>query len=460
MLGILSYRHWAISQEFFNQYGLLVFKLLSEGKSLDQLIKKYSEEDLAARYQALAFEAGSVISTSRDSETGLWIAQTKSAQNVALIPVIGGLTKRGDLCSYGMRDYIGMIDKANKSSKIAGIVLDTESPGGTVDGTNEFGMAVKNSKKPVVAFGDGMVASAAYWVASQADEIIANKNNPTEFGSIGVLCVQENWQAYIQKEIGSVEILRARQSVDKARVNAIEPITDEQRKEITDELTGIAKEFISTVKAGRGDRLNTGEENIFTGKMYPAKKSKEMGMIDSLGNFQDAINRVGELAISKSSGGKSSASISTSVTSKSQVNTMKFNSKLLSAIFGKSENAEKTEPTAEEQKASMDAADKKVAEMEAENDRLKAESEEHAKKIGALEKTVSEQKAQVDTLTGEKAKLETANAELTTKLEAAPAGAKTSVVSKDDEGEGKLGKTSADKEMAEYKKAMNDNFLN
>jgi protease-4 len=453
MLDILQYRQWALSQEFFNKYGLLVFKLLQDGKSIDHLIKKYTDEDLQARYEAVNFEAGSSVKVSRDSESGLWLASTKNAQNVALIPVIGALTKRGDLCTYGMRDYISMIDRANKSEKIAGIVLDIESPGGTVDGTNEFGLAVKESKKPVVAFGDGMVASAAYWVASQAREIIANKHNPTEFGSIGVLAVHENWQAYIQKEIGSVEILRAEQSKDKAKVNVIEPLSDDQRTAIIAELTDIAKDFIGVVKKGRGARLQAGEENIFTGKMYKAKKSLDMGMIDSLGTFQDAINKAGDLSISGSS--KSTSG------SKAQVNnTMKFKSKLFGGLFGKSENAEeKEEPAADAQiSVSMEAADKKAAEVEAENERLKAENEKHTQKIAELEKTVSEQKAQVDTLTGDKTKLEIEVSDLKTKLEAEPAGNKTNVVQKEEKAAG-LGKTDADKEAAEYKEAMTNNFL-
>lgn len=455
MLDILSYRQWAISHEFLNQYGLLVFKILHEGKSIDHLIKKYNEEDLRHRYEALAFEAGSSVTISRDSDSGLWVASTRNAQNVALVPLLGALTKRGDLCSYGMRDYIRMIDRANKSEKIAAIVLDAETPGGTVDGTNELGLAVKTSKKPVVTFGDSMVASAGYWIASQSRHIVGNKNNPTEFGSIGVLCIYENWQAYIQKEIGSVEILRAEQSKDKARVNPIEELSVEQRKKITDELTEICREFIAIVKKGRGARLNAGEENIFTGKMYNARRAVELGMIDSLGSFQDAINIAGDLAISASSQSTKGA--------KAQVNKqMKFPK--LSALFGKSEKAtesdkdDSTESLSAEEKASMEAAEKKLSDMEAENKQLKDAQAADQKKIADLQKQVSDLEGQVKTLGDEKASLEKENGELTEKLKKEPAGAKTTVITKDDEKKSE-GNTEADKEAAEYKKAMTENFL-
>lgn len=423
MIDILSYRQWAISQHFANTMGLLSLRLLSEGKSIDHLIKRHTPEDLHARYSSMASADGLVVSTEWDRESQLEVATTRTGQNVAIIPVLGALTKRGDLCSYGMRDYISMIDRANKSQKIAGILLDIESPGGTVDGTNEFGIAVKQSKKPVVAFGDGMVASAAYWVASQAREIIANKNNATEFGSIGVLYIHENYQAYIQREIGSVEIIRAPQSEDKARINVIEPITDEQRSEIRMELKELAKEFFSIVKAGRGSRLNTAEENIFTGKMYPAGMAKKMGMIDSLGTIQDAIDRVGRLANSNSTSASKGAQVNTS---------MKFSK--LSALFSGEAWGKALSAFAEDQ-APLESAEQKVVEMEAasvrmkaENDQLKADASAKDQKITALEATVSEQKTQITSLTNDKTKLEGEKNELNEKLEKKPTGAVTTII--------------------------------
>lgn len=419
MLDVLSYKHWAISQDFANRYGLLALKLLSEGRSIDQLLKKKSQEEITAAYAMLPQAAdGLVISTEWDRELRVDVATTNMGQRVAIIPVVGSLTKRGDLCSYGMRDYIGMIERVNKSDKIAAIVLDIESPGGTVDGTHEFGLAVKQSKKPVVAFGDGMVASAAYWVASQAREIVANKNNATEFGSIGVLYVHENYQAYIQKEIGSVEIIRAPQSTDKALVNPIEPLSDELRGDIKAELKEIAKDFFATVKKGRGAKLNTAEENIFTGKMYSTKDALAYGMIDRLDTLQGAINRAGSMVFSNNNFSPARA----------EANTM-FKSKFLSSIFGKAEKAEQEKPAAEQ--SPMEQVDTHITSLEAENAQLKAEKASATEKVTALEATVAEQAAQITTLTTDKGKLEEEKAALQTKLDAKPNGLATTVVPKE-----------------------------
>lgn len=431
MIDALSQRHWAISEQFANTFGVLALKLLSEGKSIEHLMKRYTEEDIQKRYESIHLVSdGLIVSTEWDRDSRLVVATTKYGQNVAIIPVLGALTKRGDLCSWGMRDYIGMIERANKSSKIAAIVLDVESPGGTVDGTNEFGMSIKQSKKPVVAFGDGMVASAAYWVASQAREIIANKNNATEFGSIGVLYVHENYQAYIAKEIGSVEIIRAPQSTDKARVNVIEPLTEDLRAEIKTELKEIAKEFFSTVKKGRGARLNTGEENIFTGKMYPANKALEMGMIDGLDTLQGAINRAGQLA----------NSTSTSAPARAQVNTnMKFKSKAMSVLVGlglisnaTSEGATATAGATDNSAEALTQADNAAAATEAENARLSEANAAQATQISTLQAQVTELQAQVTTLTEANAGLQKTVDEQKAEIAKKPTGQITTVISKEE----------------------------
>jgi protease-4 len=288
LANLLSYRVWAFEKSFAERAIPILLAQIQSGKLSLSSFKEESKQKVAGRYQGMQ-------SKQIGQYTSVRQVKAKSGHHVAIMPVIGSLTKRGEMCSAGMRDYANEIALLNENEEIAAIVLDIESPGGTVDGTNEFGLAIKNSKKPVVVFGDGMVASAAYWVASQARHIMGNKNNPTEFGSIGVLYIHENWAKYIEENIGSVEIIRAPQSVDKALVNVIEPLQEDQRKEISEDLKSLAKDFISTVKKGRGSKL-TAKSDIFTGKMYKNDEALEEGMIDSIGSIYDAVNKAAELA--------------------------------------------------------------------------------------------------------------------------------------------------------------------
>lgn len=434
MIEILNYRHWAIESSYFSRVSPLVLSAIENGGSIDKLIKKYKIEDLPeTRYQ---------MKVSYDRDSGLLVATSAAKNNVAIIPVLGALTKRGDLCSYGMRDYAAMIERANAAENIAAIVIDAETPGGTVDGTPEMGLAIKNSTKPVIVFGDNMVASAGMWLASQASEIFANVNNPTEFGSIGVLCMHENYQAYIAKNIGSVEILRAPQSVDKARVNVIEPLTDDQRAEIVEEMRPIAADFISVVKAGRKGKLNAGDENLFTGKMYGAADALKYGLIDAIDTFQAAIDRAAVLAQSNNSGLSKS-------NNKSKKESMKFPK--LSALFGGTEKeANEDGLSPEEESASMEAAEKKLADMENANGTLAA-------KVAELEKSIADKEA------AHQAAIEAKDnevAELQAKLDKKPAAAATTATTEAGEDKHENAdttnkyETSADRELAQVKAKM------
>jgi hypothetical protein len=185
MLQTLAAQHWLIEEGYLNR----ILAILQSGRSLESLIKKQTIQDYVPRLanllsvaevepHASAHDLSPTFQLSESS--GLPVVQTKQG-NVALIPVIGALAKYGDMCSYGMQDYQSMIARANADPSIDGMVLVMDTPGGTVDGTPEFGLSVKNSPKPVGVFGDGMVASAGMWVASQADVIVGNKNQPHRF---------------------------------------------------------------------------------------------------------------------------------------------------------------------------------------------------------------------------------------------------------------------------------------
>lgn len=304
MLELLQYRAWLLSEAYYENAYRLLNSRLQLGHDLNGLIRKQTDESIDAMIGAyLSVDEGhppvnaSVEMTfSFDEPTGLRIAKA-NGKTIALITMVGPLTKRGDLCAYGMMHYQQMINRVNASAHIDGTVLIMDTPGGTVDGTPELGLAIRTSAKPVGVFGDGMVASAGMWLASQAQVIVGNKNNPTEFGSIGVLMMLPNYQNVMDAGfLPKMKIYRADQSYEKALVNAIEPISEEAEKQLQADLNGIASMFISTVKGGRGAKLDTKAPGLFTGRMFDVYESKRMGLIDAVGTLQTAITKVAELA--------------------------------------------------------------------------------------------------------------------------------------------------------------------
>lgn len=385
--------------------------------------------------------------TNWERETGRYF--TVEGKNVAYIPIWGSLTKDGDLCGYGMRDYGQWIMRAENSERINAILLDFNNcPGGTVDGTPELASIIAQTSKPVVSFVDGMAASAGVWLASQTNHIMANSLNFNEIGSIGTLYVHVDARTKIEKEIGKVEIIRATDSVDKARINSFEELREEDRAKLIEELDEINAVFHSAVKSGRFGKLTEAaiskKTGIFSGAMYSSEEAKQLGLIDSIGTFAEALQLAASLASTTLSQRENHSQ------SKSNKNSMKIKSAWLamltflgfSAALADEGKAELTEEGAEKLNAELTTLQSSLAAFEAEIKQLKAEKDNLAAQVQAHKETIAAHEA---TIADQKAL-----------LEAAPAGNATTVVAEKDKGHEYVNpadkyKTSVDLEKAKLK---------
>lgn len=419
MFGILSYKTWLIEPGFAQRMAPILFRALEQG-TLENFFQKGRESN-----DKILSRLYSGIEAERMYETdgpGYFVAKAKNGANVAIITMMGSITKNGEECSWGTRDYQNALAGIAKRDGISAVVIHfNNAPGGSHDGTPEMASMIKNYSKKVVAFVDGYAASAHYYIASQTSHIMMNKLTPSEVGSIGSFVIAQNVQNMVDAgQFPKIEIIRAPQSHNKALFNPFEEVTDEIRADLKAELKATVKEFIAAVKNGRGDALQDDPE-MFTGLMYGTDEAIKNGLADSKGTLQDAINKAAQLA----------ASTSTSAPARAQVNTtMSFKSKVLAAIFGKSEKAAET---TEEQQASMQTADAQVAALELELQAQKDLNAAQATKVAELEAQVTELNTQVSTLNSEKEALNNEKAELQTKLDAAPTGKETTVIPSDNE---------------------------
>lgn len=206
--------------------------------------------------------------------------------DVAVIPIIGAMSRFG-LCGQGNEFYISVLAEAAAEPAVKAVVLKFTSPGGTVDSTEPFADAVANSPKPTIGFVAGMAASAAVFVLSQCDMIIVEDSGSTEMGSIGVLAIHVDQSGAMEKQGIKVTIIRATESVDKMRVNPVEPLKEEILQEIQDSANLSLKSFKGYVRRGRAGKLKSDE--VFTAKMYKNKQSIPLGLADRAGTLADAI---------------------------------------------------------------------------------------------------------------------------------------------------------------------------
>jgi protease-4 len=184
------------------------------------------------------------------------------------------------------------LKRFREDDAIKAIVVRIDSPGGAVGPSQEIYREMQKTveNKTVVASMGAVAASGGYYVAAGADKIMANPGTIT--GSIGVIMGFANYQALLEK-IGLVPVV-VKSGEYKDMGSPTRRMTDSERK-IFQELTGkIHDQFVSDIATGRGmavDRVAT----LADGRIFTGSESKAMGLVDRLGNFEDAVQWAGDL---------------------------------------------------------------------------------------------------------------------------------------------------------------------
>lgn len=218
---------------------------------------------------------------------------------IAVLPLQGVLRQKGstfmdELFGDGgasTERFAANIRRLAADDSIGTIVLDVHSPGGEVFGTAEAADAVfeARSSKKIVAVVNSMAASAAYWIASQAHEIIATPSSLT--GSIGVFAVHEDISQMAER-IG-VKITLISAGKFKTEGNEFEPLTDEAKaaiQHIVDEHYG---QFVAAVARGRKVSQSAVRAGYGQGRVLTANDAVKAGLVDRIGTLRDVMGQAG-----------------------------------------------------------------------------------------------------------------------------------------------------------------------
>lgn len=264
----------------------------------DQYFGTWAMEDtrLNARYEMLrALDVQAHIAAYKAPEIPIGTYEVAEG-GIAVIEIMGMMSKYGSSLGDMPHGTLGVrraIRNAVADQAIKGIVLRVESGGGAVTGTDDLADEVYRARdiKPVVAFVEDIGASAAYWVASQASRVIANRS--AEVGSIGVYQVVRDYSA--AAAIDGVKIHMIRSGKYKGIGTPGAEITPEQIQYLQSGVDEVHGAFVDAIAAGRKmDREAIAE--IADGRVYVAKKAKEIGLIDAIGSFNSAVNEAAQLA--------------------------------------------------------------------------------------------------------------------------------------------------------------------
>jgi signal peptide peptidase SppA len=212
---------------------------------------------------------------------------------IAILPVTGPLFRYANLLtdlsgatSYDLlaRDFRRAVD----DRRVHAVVLTIDSPGGEANGVSEFADQIfaARGRKPIVAYVDGSGASAAYWIAAAADEVVVA--DTAQVGSIGaVMAVLDTRQREEKLGVRRVEIVSS-QSPHKR----LDPATDEGHRRLQARVDALSAVFIAKVAAYRGVPVATVVGNYGQGDVLVGADAVTAGLADRVGHFEDVIARL------------------------------------------------------------------------------------------------------------------------------------------------------------------------
>ncbi len=280
---------WLINKEAGESYMPAVLQYIT-GETVEAFETPAEEEISPFALPIDAFQARSRVASDFSSTENI------PEGSIAIIPIHGALMKE-DYCGDPGTATMGQwIRNADANENIIGIILDIDSPGGHVDGTESLANTVSATAKPIVTLVDGMMASAAYWIGSAADHIIL-KNKTDLVGSIGTRITLADYKGYYEKYGIKVHDITADKSSDKIRL--VQKVMEGDYQPMKTELLNPMNEvFLNAVIEQREGALQISDKTNepLTGKVYLADRAIELGLADEMGELSAAIAKVKEIS--------------------------------------------------------------------------------------------------------------------------------------------------------------------
>ena len=225
--------------------------------------------------------------------------QDAPANSVGILPITGPVTKyNGDCGEPGAIARNAMLLEMAKNQNIGSVVMVLDTPGGEARAADTLTNTIKNFKKPILSYVDGMCASLGVWFSSNSNEVYLG-SELFEMGSVGSYCTLLDFKGYLEAQGVKMIEIYAPQSVDKNK---------DYRDALAGDTTAIAADlkihvdaFIKSVAASGGNnmRSDVARANVdswSTGKMFYAKDAVKVGLADGIKPLDQVVGKAAWLA--------------------------------------------------------------------------------------------------------------------------------------------------------------------
>lgn len=206
-----------------------------------------------------------------------------------LAPMTGFLAMLFDIPDP-LQTFRAAMREAMADSDVGAVVIDIDSPGGVVDGIPEAAAELYSMRgtKPIIASANSMAASAAYWLAAQADEVVMTPSGAV--GSIGVYATHRELS-------GAMEMMGVKNTLIsagkfKTEANPYEPLSDSAREHIQEDVDYFYEAFTAAVAQGRGVSQSDVKNGYGEGRVLNAKAAKAANLVDRVETLNETIARL------------------------------------------------------------------------------------------------------------------------------------------------------------------------
>lgn len=217
---------------------------------------------------------------------------TQRQAGVAVLPVRGMIVPRATYWSglfgmTGLDQLAGSLAAALADSEVGEIVLDIDSPGGSVAGVAEMAERIYQARgvKPITAVVNHLAASAGYWLASAAGSVVVSES--AEVGSIGVYAMHANAAGMLEKEGVQVTLISAGEF--KTEGNPYQPLSDAARAAIQGRIDRYYGQFVGDVARFRGRTDSDVRDNFGRGRIVGMADALTAGMADRRGDLAGVL---------------------------------------------------------------------------------------------------------------------------------------------------------------------------
>lgn len=213
---------------------------------------------------------------------------------VSVLPMKDVIIKYDEACGpYGTETLARWFSQADNDPSVVAHILDADSPGGAGNAVEKISYLIKNSKKPVITYaGNGMMASAAYWIGSNAKEIYISFKSD-EAGSIGSYVTIADVYKYYESQGLKVWDIYATKSTEKNKIwrDVLEGKEGAEERLKAEYIDPHNELFIQAIKSNRPGV----KEAAFTGKLFTGDEILENGLADGYKSFEETVVRAFEL---------------------------------------------------------------------------------------------------------------------------------------------------------------------